>query len=260
MTYDWTPTKQLAPLSEEWFADADRRFVSGSYPYLSHEQDFDRIMPERLNGMRVLEVGCGLGLHTQELIRRGANVTAVDLTEFAVKATTTRLERLGLTATVQVADAEMLPFSARQFDLVWSWGVIHHSSRTTRIVREIARVLQPSGEARLMVYNREGVIARLILLRHYLVGLEFRHRSPDETLWAYTDGYTARYYHPEQFGDLLRGYFLDVQVDVFGQEVDVIPLPRPLRGAASRWISDEAKLRLAARRGAFVFAVARNIG
>jgi SAM-dependent methyltransferase len=80
----------------------------------------------------------------------------------------------------------------------------------TRIVREIARVLKPGGQTRVMVYNREGTIARYILVRHYLLGGEFRGSSPDETLWRWTDGYSARYYHQEHFEDLFRGLFEEV--------------------------------------------------
>jgi SAM-dependent methyltransferase len=136
--------------------------------------------------------------------------------------------------------------------------VIHHSARTARIVREIARVLKPDGEARVMVYNREGRIARFLLFRHYLLGGEFIRRSPDETLWRWSDGYSARFYHTEQFEDLFRGFFEEVSSAVVGQEVDVVPLPGLVRGMIASQIPCERKLSIASRVGGFLFLTASN--
>ena len=88
------------------------------------------------------------------------------------------MKEFGLDAEIRCADAESLPYDSREFDFVWSWGVIHHSARTARIVREISRVLKPQGEARVMVYNREARIVRLALLRYYILGGEFICHSP----------------------------------------------------------------------------------
>jgi SAM-dependent methyltransferase len=258
MTYDWHGTNPAEPQSREWFDEIDRRFVAASFPYLSYQQPFDRIMPGTLVGQRVLEIGCGMGLHTEELISRGAEVTAIDLTDAAVAATKARLALKGLTARVQEADAEDLPFDDGEFDLVWSWGVIHHSAHTARIVRQIARVLAPDGEARVMVYNRESLLARLLLARHYLLGAEFRHRSPDEVLWKHTDGYLARYYHREQLEDLFLGFFARARTTVLGQDTDVVPLPGRLRSAPLRWLGDDRQRAAADRRGCFLFVTAQG--
>lgn len=258
MTYDWHKTNPAEPHAPEWFDEVDRRFVAASFPYLSTVRPFDRIMPDSLAGRRVLEIGCGMGLHTETLLARGAEVTAVDLTSEAVAATKARLAQRDLVARVQEADAEDLPFDDGEFDFVWSWGVIHHSSHTTRIVRQIARVLAPSGEARVMVYNRDSLIARLTLARHYLLGAEFRHRSPDEVLWEHTDGYHARYYHREQLEDLFLGFFTTAHATVLGQDPDVIPLPARVRAAPLRWLGDDRRRAAADRHGFFLFLTAQS--
>lgn len=256
MTYDWGGTVDLEPMTRPWFEEVDRRFIAASRPFLTDDTAFDRIMPDDLSGRRVLEIGCGMGLHTSELVRRGGEVTSVDLTDFAVQATRTRLDVFGLDATVQQADAEHLPFDDDAFDFVWSWGVIHHSACTTRIVRQIARVLAPDGETRVMVYNRESFLARYVLLRHFVLGLEFRDRTSDEVLWDHTDGFTARYYHLEQFDDLFRGFFDHVSTTVLGQESDAIPLPARFRAPVATRISNRRKQAMAAKRGGFLFTVA----
>lgn len=256
MTYDWGGTITAQRHSVEWFQAIDQRWLEASFPYLSHERPFDRVLPSDLGGMSVLEIGCGMGLHTGELAKRGANVTAIDLTAPAVEATRARLALLGLEATVLQQDAEHLPFEDHKFDLVWSWGVIHHSARTGRVVREISRVLASTGEARVMVYNRDGLMARMILTRHYLIGRCYRIKTPDEVLWEHTDGFSARYYTQDQAEDLFSTFFNTVGVEVLGQEVDAVPLPRGLRSKVSGRLSSERKLQLASRRGGFLFVTA----
>jgi len=168
------------------------------------------------------------------------------------------MKEFSLDAEIRCADAESLPYDSRTFDFVWSWGVIHHSARTARIVREIARVLKPQGEARVMVYNREARIVRLTLLRHYILGGDFMRRSPDETLWSMSDGYSARFYHKEQFEDLFRGFFEDASCVTLGQECDVVPLPRQIRGMIASQISVKRKLAIASRVGGFLFLTASH--
>jgi ubiquinone/menaquinone biosynthesis C-methylase UbiE len=208
---------------------------------------------ERLAGKRVLEIGCGMGLHTETLARAGADVTAIDLTPTAIEATTKRLALRGLTARLIRADAEVLPFDDQSFDFVWSWGVIHHSSSTARVVRHIARVLRPEGECRIMVYNREGMSARVTLLKDHLLGGGFLHRSFEETLYHVTDGFSARYYVAEQFEDLFRGFFKEASTEICGQDADVIPLPSRLRRLALGVVPTSYLEAAQARRGSFIF-------
>ena len=98
-------------------------------------------------------------------------------TSTAVEAICRRLALRGLRAHVLQCDAENLPFTTGAFDFVWSWGVIHHSSRTARIVREIARVLNRTGACRVMVYNREGMPARICFIREYVLRGGFLGKS-----------------------------------------------------------------------------------
>jgi 2-polyprenyl-3-methyl-5-hydroxy-6-metoxy-1,4-benzoquinol methylase len=261
MTYDWHDEElNMGVGSEAWFAAIDQSFIEASRLFATAERPLDRILPlDQLKGKRVLEIGCGMGFHTETMIRAGGQVTAIDLTETAVDMTRRRCELRSLPVVeVRQADAERLPFADGSFDFVWSWGVIHHSSRTALIVREIARVLKDTGECRAMVYNREGTPAKIaLLLHHYLKG-GFLRRSKEETLHALTDGFSARYYVKEQFEDLFRAFFEDVSSEVCGQAVDVLPLPRRVRGPLLRALPDRYQRAAQARRGAFLFLRARR--
>ena len=254
MSYDWHGEVRADRLTPEWFDNIDSRFIAGARLFATDQKPFDRILPaSELEGRAVLEIGCGMGLHTETLARAGANVTAIDLTTTAVEATTRRLALKGLKATVMQVDAEKMPFESQSFDFVWSWGVIHHSARTARIVRHIARVLRPDGSCRVMVYNREGMAARVALLKDHFLRGKFLHQSFDETLWRSTDGFTARHYVREQFEDLFRAFFDDVSSEICGQEADAVPLPAKLRRAVVRFVSDDYLRRAQTKRGNFIF-------
>ena len=145
-----TKTATAAPGSPEFFAQVERRRYELE-PFLPGFADFAR-WRER----DVLEVGVGLGTDFVQFVRAGARAAGIDLTEAAVAAVRRRLELEALQADVRVGDAEALPFADASFDLVWSYGVLHHTPDTERALREIRRVLRPDGEARVMLYARHS--------------------------------------------------------------------------------------------------------
>jgi len=260
MAYDWHGTIDSERYTREWFDQIDQRFLHGARLFASSQKPFDQIMPlEELKGKRVLEIGCGMGFHCETMVRAGADVTAVDVSPKSIEATSRRLALKGLNARVIEADAENLAFDDHEFDFVWSWGVIHHSARTARIVREIARVVRPEGQARVMVYNRLGMAARLVFWKSHIANFRFLTRSYEESLYRSTDGFSARYYIPEQFEDLFRAFFADVRSEICGQDADVIPLPRQLRRIALTFASENYLRRAQAKRGAFIFLTAKNL-
>lgn len=139
------------PGSPAFFAalDAIKRGDSERYalPYWA----FDKFA-----GKRVLDVGCGPGWLTVQYAKGGAIVEAVDLTPRAVALTRAHLASLGLTATVQTANAEALPFPDNSFDLVISSGVLHHTPDTFKAFNECRRVLKTGGIAKITLY-RKGI-------------------------------------------------------------------------------------------------------
>jgi 2-polyprenyl-3-methyl-5-hydroxy-6-metoxy-1,4-benzoquinol methylase len=254
MAYDWHGEIEHERFSREWFDQIDARFIYGSRLFATKDQPFDRILPfDRLRGRRVLEIGCGMGLHTELMVRAGADLVSIDLSPTSVEATTRRLALKGLKSRVEIMDAERLAFDEGAFDFVWSWGVIHHSARTARVVRGIRRVLADDGQARVMVYNREGASAKVNFLTSHVLRGGFLKRSFEETLFQTTDGFSARYYVREQFEDLFRAFFDDVSAEIIGQDVDAVPLPRQLRKYALQLLPKSYLEAAQARRGGFIF-------
>jgi 2-polyprenyl-3-methyl-5-hydroxy-6-metoxy-1,4-benzoquinol methylase len=258
MSYDWNAPIQLEKYSLPWFGQADERFIFGARLFAHDKTPFDLILPlQDLKGKRVLEIGCGMGLHSELMARAGAKLTSIDLSETSIAATSRRFALKGLKGDVRQMDAERLAFPDGEFDFVWSWGVIHHSSHTGRVVREIHRVLKPGGEARVMVYHLGGMPAYVSMLLEYGFGF-WRGRSLDEYLWAASDGFTARHYSRDMLRDLFLIFFDNVAVEVYGQDADAMPVPRQIRPWALRLVSTEWQKRKIRQRGAFVFARAHK--
>ncbi|HEX4838489.1 MAG TPA: class I SAM-dependent methyltransferase [Solirubrobacteraceae bacterium] len=110
-------------------------------------------------GMSVLEIGVGLGTDHVQFARAGAELHGVDLTEKGVELVKRRLAHEGLSSELRVADAERLPFEDASFDVVYSWGVLHHTPDTPQAFREAIRVLRPGGRLCAMVYARHAWVS-----------------------------------------------------------------------------------------------------
>lgn len=120
-------------------------------------------------GIPVLEIGVGLGADHQRFAQASALLTGVDLTERAVDHTRKRLGLFGLKSDLRVADAESLPFADETFDLVYSWGVLHHSPNTARAIDEVWRVLRQGGVAKIMIYHKHSLVGYMLWLRYALL-------------------------------------------------------------------------------------------
>lgn len=229
MTYDWEGTLKVAQGSPEWYDEIDRRLLSCSYFAKGPQgEPFGRFMkPEYLKGKDVLEVGCGMGTHASMLVRAGARLTAIDLTERAIAVTRRRFEMFGLQGNIRRADAEQMPFADRSFDFVWSWGVIHHSSQFERCLSEVARVLRPGGRLMLMVYYRPCIVYYVNngFIRGILMGQLLR--KPLQQIYEdATDGFYARVFNKRELRGQLTGAFKDVNIHVLGLKAELFPIPR----------------------------------
>ncbi len=116
-----------------------------------HVPDFARF--ERGRDRDVLEIGVGAGTDFVQWVNNGARATGVDLTEVGIALAKERLELLGLSAELRQADAENLPFDDASFDIVYSYGVLHHTPDTRKALSEVHRVLRPGGTALIMIYR-----------------------------------------------------------------------------------------------------------
>src|SRR2546430_2684539 len=112
----------------------------------------------RWRGKKVLEIGCGIGTDTINFARAGAQVTSVDLTEKSLEVARQRARVFGFEDRVRFfqANAEKLSdyVPVEPYDLVYSFGVIHHTPHPERVVEEIRKYVKPGSTVKIMVYNR----------------------------------------------------------------------------------------------------------
>jgi len=117
-------------------------------------------------GKKVLEVGVGAGTDFVQWIRSGAVAYGVDLTTEAILHTSRRLELESLQAVdLCLGDVEHLNYPDDFFDLVYSWGVIHHTSNPNQALSEIVRVTSRGGRIKIMLYHRHSVAAFMTWFR-----------------------------------------------------------------------------------------------
>jgi ubiquinone/menaquinone biosynthesis C-methylase UbiE len=110
-----------------------------------------------IGGKEVLEIGFGMGTDHLSLARRGARMHGIDLTPRSREITDQRLALYGFRSDLRTGDAEALPYADSSVDFVYSFGVIHHSPDTAKIVAEIHRVLKPGGCCWITVYHKNSI-------------------------------------------------------------------------------------------------------
>jgi 2-polyprenyl-3-methyl-5-hydroxy-6-metoxy-1,4-benzoquinol methylase len=123
----------------------------------------------RYHGKKLLEIGVGAGTDHLQWARAGTKCYGVDLTDAAIETTRSHLSLYGFKSDLKRLDAEVLPFAEDSFDLVYSWGVIHHSEHPQLIINEIKRVLKPGGQFVGMMYNRHSFCAYNSWIKHALL-------------------------------------------------------------------------------------------
>lgn len=139
--------------SREYFDEVEARkyFVEYHIPAFA---DYPRWKDKK-----VLEIGCGIGTHTVGFAKAGAaHVTAVDISPVSLQHAQKRMEVYGFTdkVTLYQADAEKLSaiVPVETYDLIYSFGVLHHTPHPDQAMAELRKYAQPGTVLKLMMYYR----------------------------------------------------------------------------------------------------------
>jgi SAM-dependent methyltransferase len=200
--------------TKEYFDQVEWRkyFVE---PHIPAFAEFDR-----WRGKKVLEIGCGIGTDTMNFARAGAEVTAVDLSSESLKLAKKRAEVFGLSDRINFyeVNAERLSdyIPAEKYDLVYSFGVVHHSPHPEKIIAEVRNnFVHADSTLKLMVYYRYAWKVFWILMKEgkgtfWKLDRHIARSSEAQTGCPVTYSYTKKTIH-----DLLGSGFKaeDVFVD-----------------------------------------------
>lgn len=228
MRYDWREKIFAPPGSKEYFREIDKRFLESSHHYLNWgNQPFDNLIPfANLYDKDVLEIGVGQGTHAQLIAPHCKSFVGIDLTSAATQMTLRRFEIFEEPGTIQQMDAEEMIFADGSFDFIWSWGVIHHSANTRRILEEMARVLRPGGTATVMVYHRSWWHFYVVgFLRGIFRNQRRKRRKFHDIAQAATDGSIARYYTRREWRETTTDLFHIEQIRIYGLKSELFPIP-----------------------------------
>jgi SAM-dependent methyltransferase len=144
--------EKLSSDYEEFF----RRYDAFRYQREAHI--LRRLDAVDFKGKQVLEIGLGQGADSEQIIRRGAIWSGIDISAESVSRVSTRLQCRGLTyARLERASVLDLPFPDDRFDIVFAHGVLHHIPDVLTAQKEIARVLKPGGRLIAMLYARRSL-------------------------------------------------------------------------------------------------------
>ena len=149
--------------SRQWFEEVEK-YRYEKEPFIHSIAQFTRH-----RGKKMLEIGVGAGTDHLQWARAELDCFGVDLTDEGIETTRKRLELYGLTSNLQRIDAEVLPFEEDTFDLVYSWGVIHHSEYPENVIDEIHRVLKKGGIFIGMLYGRHSLLCFKIWIKYALL-------------------------------------------------------------------------------------------
>lgn len=124
--------------------------------YKVEDHKYEFLALEKWCGKHILELGCGLGTDAISFAKAGAHVTCVDLTENAIILCKRNFELHGLSGEFYVGNIEELELflPTKQYDLIYSFGVIHHTPNPRAVFKNIYKYLKSDGELRCMLYSR----------------------------------------------------------------------------------------------------------
>jgi len=178
---------KIEKFSREWYEKIeDHRY--NVEPFIHSVAQFTRH-----HGKKLLEIGVGAGTDHLQWARAGLDCHGVDLTDEAIETTRRRLEIYELSSNLKRIDAESLPFEDNSFDIVYSWGVIHHSERPDRIIAEIHRVLKKGGVFIGMMYGRYS-LASLKMWVSYALLKGKPWRSFSDVIWKHMESKGTKAY------------------------------------------------------------------
>ena len=153
--------------SKEYFKEITKK----KYFVEKHIPSFAQF--KKYKNKNILEIGCGIGTDAIEFIKYGANYTGIDYSEKSINILKKRIKVLGLEnkkINIFVDNAENLSKVKKlklKYDLVYSFGVIHHTPNMQNCFNSIYKVSNKNTEIKIMLYAKNSYKNMLLDKTHY---------------------------------------------------------------------------------------------
>ncbi len=145
----------------------NQRYAAQDYCPISREEEImfdllaqytkeENVLPSQL---KILDIGCGSGRISKELIKKGYQVVGLDFAEEAVK----KAQAQGVNAKRVNLD-EGIPENSETFDIVWAGDIVEHVFDPIGLLKESARVLKSSGIMLITIPSDVGLVSRIKML------------------------------------------------------------------------------------------------
>ncbi len=137
-------------LSDPWFKSEVDRIIC--------EEEI-RVDRSWFKNKKVLDAGCGGGRWSYGLAKLGAQISAVDINDSALRRTQEALGEFGDQHKFYQTPLETLQdeIPEEKFDLVWSWGVVHHCKSYTKAFEQVCNRVKDGGMIYMYLYGRESL-------------------------------------------------------------------------------------------------------
>lgn len=185
-----------------------------------------------LHNPKVLELGCGVGIFTEQFIKNGINIVSLDISHSLLKLAK---EKKGVSK-ILVADAELMPFKDGSFDLILGVSVLHHLN-VENALKESKRVLKKGG---MIILSEPNMANPQIFLQRRINWLrKFMHVTPTETAFfrwrlkstLLKNGFKEPHIYPFEFLHPLTPKFLINFVRRFECYLEHLPFVREIAGS-----------------------------
>lgn len=159
-------------MSKEYFDEVEQKkyFVE---PHIPNFAEF-----KKWKGKKVLELGCGIGTDSINFARAGANLTIVELSDKSLDICKERFKVFGLNATFingNIEDLDSIFTNIEHFDLIYSFGVIHHTQNPNKVISQLPRLMHSESELRIMLYSKISFKLFWLMMENNIKELENWH-------------------------------------------------------------------------------------
>jgi ubiquinone/menaquinone biosynthesis C-methylase UbiE len=194
-------------LSKEYFDEIEQKkyFVEPHIPLFA---DF-----EKWKGKNVLELGCGIGTDSINFVRNGAKLTIIELSDTSLDICKERFSVYGLEATFISGNIENLSdiLPIQKFDLIYSFGVIHHTENPEKVFEEIYKYMDIETELRVMLYSKISYKLFWVMMENNIKeisNMEDLIRKNAEAQYNCPVAYTYTF---DEIKDMLNKYQIEVK-------------------------------------------------